>query len=259
MIAEEYPYVVALLDGTRTYVCSGTIINERTVLTSGTCLTKELRYVAVAVAAFDRAIGNNTLFSVAFKRIHGDYALELSPDSPEQITRMQNNIGLVFTVKAQFELFINSPDIGNYVTTDLVQSELTAVGYGKLNKRVVALQKQIYHQEPCAKTNCHYCVCGIEDVTNSKTYMEPFGEGAPILLGSLVVGIATFPTGSLTTTNGKTVYNMFTVTGPYLNWINNSHSESPMRFVSQEHQINFQRRITEECLYLCVFVIKVIY
>ncbi|CAG5018474.1 unnamed protein product [Parnassius apollo] len=258
MLAEEHPYIVALLDREKVYSCTGTIINQRTVLTSGSCVKRDPNFVAVGAAAIENILKTNMLLKIAFKRLHKDYALEVNIDSDQIITQMYNNIGLIYTVKPHLELFVYSAVIGNYSASELMKSRLLAVGYGKIKEHLVALQKQIYHQIPCKNPKWHYCVCGSEYTTGSKTYLQNFGEGGPILLDSLVVGIATFPCGSLAHRNLNDVYNIFTVIGPYLHWFDEPYSEPSLKFVSQEINTSFQRRVGVECFFLCLIVSKAI-
>lgn len=258
MIAETHPYIVALLNGCKIYSCTGTIINERTVLTSGTCVQKDLNYIAVALAAFDIDVDNRTLFKVASKRLHEDYNVDLSYDSNENITRMVSNIGLVFTIKPYLELFVNSATVGGYLIPDLRKAELNLVGYGNLAKQRTVLQSQIYHQTSCMNPEWYNCFCGIENVNAPKPYAENFGEGAPLLYGSSIVGIATFPSGSLALEGSHIIYNIFTFTNAYVYWINKPDIEIPLKLISQETQTSYQKRFEVECVYLCVIVSKMI-
>lgn len=254
-VAEEHPYVVALLDGALFYMCTGTIINDRTVLTSGKCLKNDLKYVAVTIAAFDRISVNSNVFTIAFKRRHGQYSFQIKPNSDSDAIRMQNNIGLVLTVKPLLEALVSRPRIGNLNYKKLKKIALVAVGFGKINRRVVAIQKQVYETATCVNSNWNNCVCGIEEDSNLRTYVDQFGEGGPVLLGSVVIGIVSFPCASMSVSSVAT-YNVFTVIGPYEYWINNAY-ESPMRFISQEAQISsFQKRMEPNYLFLYLLIVQ---
>uniref|UniRef100_A0A2A4K7U3 Peptidase S1 domain-containing protein n=1 Tax=Heliothis virescens TaxID=7102 RepID=A0A2A4K7U3_HELVI len=228
-LAEEYPYVVGLLNGMRDYICTGSIISKQSILTSGSCVSYEPKYALISAAMYKKHVNNGTVFEVAYTKLHADYIFDLKTSDPN-VTRMHSNIGLVFVTRPVLEVFINSADIGNYYASELKEKKLIAVGYGRLGSSdTVALQHQAYHQTPCTNPKWYYCVCGIEYSTYTKTYTFEFGTGAPVLYGAELVGIAATPCGTLSMKNLGIKYNIFTVIGPYLPWIDKSHMKKPIK------------------------------
>lgn len=218
-LAEEHPYIVALLNVTKSYVCTGTIIGKRTVLTSGSCLLHSPQYIAVGTAIVGKDVSANNIMAIADTKLHGDYVFELISSEPN-VTHMHSNIGLVFSALSILDSVFESADIGNYYAPELRKKHLTVVGYGKLGgKSMVGLQKQAYHQSPCVNPKWYYCVCGFEYSMRQVTYEEEFGEGAPVLLGSDIVAVTATTCGSLSMPHSGYKYNVFTVIGPYIMWI----------------------------------------
>lgn len=229
-LAEQYPYVIALLNLTKDYMCTGVIVNKRTVLTAGSCIDPELRYIAVGYAVLSKSITTKSLFGISSMSLHGDYLFELKAPDPN-VTQMHSNIGLVFSARPNLETYIPSADLGNYFAPELQQKKLIVIGYGKINgTNLAVLQQQLYHQTPCTNPKWYYCVCGFELRADRKTYIQEFGQGAPVLLGSDVVGVAAAPCGSLELSTMMVKYNIFTVLGPYLPWIAKLHSNYTVRF-----------------------------
>ncbi|XP_047031147.1 uncharacterized protein LOC124638259 [Helicoverpa zea] len=221
-LAEEYPYVVGLLNGMKDYICTGSIISKQSILTSGSCVTYDPKYALISAAMYNKHVNNGTVFEVAYTKLHADYIFDLKTSDPN-VTRMHSNIGLVFVTRPVLEVFINSADIGNYYASELKEKKLIAVGFGRLGTAdTVALQHQAYHQTPCTNPKWYYCVCGIEYSSYTKTYNFEFGTGAPVLYGAELVGITATPCGTLTMKNLGIKYNIFTVIGPYLPWIDKS-------------------------------------
>lgn len=225
-LAEEHPYVVALLSGTKDYICTGSIISKLSILTSGSCVSYEPKYVVISAAMYSKNLNNKTVFEIAYTKLHGDYIFDLKTSDPN-VTRMHSNIGLVFLNRPILELFVNAADMGNYYASELKEKKLVAVGYGRLGTSdTVALQHQAYHQTPCTNPKWYYCVCGIEYSTYTRTYSYEFGTGAPVLYGTELVGITATPCGTLTMKNLGIKYNIFTVIGPYLPWIDKSQMKT---------------------------------
>ncbi|XP_059049363.1 uncharacterized protein LOC131844474 [Achroia grisella] len=218
-LAEEHPYIVGLLNYTKDYMCTGTIISKRTVLTSGTCLSTKLKYIVVGTALLRKSIKNNMLLEIATTILHGDYIFE-SKFSGVNVTRLHSNIGLVISTRPILTFFFVSADIGNYYASELERATLTTVGYGKIhNSDAMVLQAQEYRQIPCTNPKWYYCVCGIEYSPYRKTYEQEFGNGAPVLHETELAAITASPCGILILTSTKVKYNIFTVVGPYLPWI----------------------------------------
>lgn len=221
-LAEEHPFLVGLLSGTRDYICTGSIIGKQSILTSGSCVSYEPKFVLISTAIYHKQNKNNSIFPVAATKIHGDYIFDLQTSDPN-ITRMHSNIGMVFLKRPVLDFFFIAADIGNYYASELKEKKLIAVGYGKLGTSdMVALQHQAYHQTPCTNPKWYYCVCGIEYSAYTKTYSYEFGTGAPVMFGKQLVGITATPCGTLSMKNLGIKYNIFTVIGPYLPWIEKS-------------------------------------
>lgn len=218
-LAEEHPFLVGLLSGTKDYICTGSIISKRAILTSGSCVSYDPRYVLITAALYNKKNNGQSVFDVAYTKLHEDYIFDVKTMDPN-VTRMHSNIGLVFVTRPVLEIFVVAVDIGNFYATELKEKKLIVVGYGRLGTSdVVALQHQAYHQTPCTNPKWYYCVCGIEYSTYSKTYIDEFGTGAPVLFGQQLVGITATPCGTLSMKNLNIKYNIFTVVGPYLPWI----------------------------------------
>ncbi|XP_026725972.1 uncharacterized protein LOC113492622 [Trichoplusia ni] len=254
-LAEEHPYVVALLSSTKDYICTGSIISKKSILTSGSCVSYEPKYVVISAAMYNKKINNELVFDVAYTKLHGDYIFDLKTTDPN-VTRMHSNIGLVFVSRPVLELFVNAADIGNYYASELKEKRLVAVGYGRLGTTdTVALQQQAYHQTPCTNPKWYYCVCGIEYSTYTKTYTYEFGIGAPVLFGSELVGITATPCGTLSMKNLGIKYNIFTVIGPYLPWIDKSQTNSTI-VIKMRTNSNGVERLTMNEHFIILLVIS---
>lgn len=224
-LIEENPYIVALLNRTFDYICTGTIISKRTVLTSGICVMFNPQRVAVGTAVVSKNTSKRCLLEVAYTRLHVDYDYEMKAVEPN-LTRMHSNIGLVFVVRPILNQFIRVAEFGKHYASELKDKKLFAVGYGEISgTHVVVLQYQNYNQTPCASPRWYYCVCGVEESNHtSKTYENSFGNGAPVLLGDQVVGVTASTSGTLYQRGSK--YNIFTVIAPYLPWIEKADANS---------------------------------
>lgn len=249
-LAEEYPYVVAILNEAKNYVCTGTVINKRTVLTSGGCINPVPHYITVGAAVFRKNQSNNSVFEIAFTKLHGDYVFEFQ-EADLSISQMHSNIGLIFTVRPFLDLFLECASIGNYFAPELKGKKLLMVGYGKVKEsEALVLQQQMYHQVACKNPKWYYCICGIEYSAVSSE--EPFGEGGPVLYNDVVVGISASPSGSLTL-NRNVNYNIFTVIGPYLPWIEKSKSSIVVQLKNLSNTTS-QSNIYEKCIIIVLTV-----
>lgn len=258
-LAEEHPYIVALLSGMKDYVCTGSVINKVCVLTSGNCVTYDPKYVAVNTAVYNKKLSNNTIFTISATLKHGDYMFQLKTADPN-LTRMHSNIGLVFVDRPLLEYFINVADLGNFYASELKDMDLTAIGYGNLgSSNLVGLQYQIYHQTACMNPKWYYCVCGIE--AQITTYVNEFGQGGPILLGSALVGISAAPCGTLLLRNLGVKYNAFTVVGPYLPWVEKSKESVPNNYpaILRSRGVSIQRNMFLKHFHLLVVVSKMFF
>lgn len=222
-LAEENPFIVALINSVEDYVCSGTIIDKRTVLTTGNCITKNLTYVAVGLAVISKKNFAN-LLDVADTRIHADYTYLMNTTDPS-LARIHSNIGLVFVVEPVLTQFLPPATIGSYFASELTDTDLTTVGHGRcaMNQEVFVLQYQSYEQTVCANPRWYYCICGKEVVSSSSlgapTHGKDFGNGAPILHGSDVVCLSAISSGEPILWSAGVKYNIFTVIGAYVPWM----------------------------------------
>lgn len=224
-LAEEYPYIVALLNANQQYVCTGITINKRTILTSGHCVDPPPHYIAVATAVIIGGEGAmRNLVEVAATVLHNEYTFDVKQTEPN-ITRVHSNIALVLAVRPALVHFVSPAEIANHYATELRDTRMTVVGYGELYTGTIVLQRQVYNQTPCSNPKWYYCVCGLEDsIDILGTYEKEFGEGAPVLLDKKVVAIAATPSGSMIEPKSDVKYNIFTVIGPYLSWIDKSQT-----------------------------------
>ncbi|CAG4925266.1 unnamed protein product [Colias eurytheme] len=223
ILAEEHPYIVALLSNTKNYTCTGVIISERAILTSGRCVFPEPTFVAVNSAVLGKMTNRNNIFEIAFTRAHEDYMYEVN-ELNQNITRMHSNLAIAFTVRAILLQFTESAILGNYFESELKNKILSVTGYGQLkNSDLAILQIQEYKQVACSNPKWYYCICGTE-YSSEITYELPFGEGAPIFYGHEVVGITASPVGSLSLKEDVD-YNIFTVITPYMTWITKTQLE----------------------------------
>ncbi|XP_030028071.2 uncharacterized protein LOC115445784 [Manduca sexta] len=229
-LAETHSYIVAILNEAKNYTCTGSIINKQTILTSGSCLNPEPAYVAVGVAIFGSKVDDHNIFRIAYTVLHGDYTFELKALDPN-VTKMHSNIGLAFVKRPILDIFIALPDLGNYYASELKNRKLIVVGYGLMkNSNLVSLQHQAYHQTPCANPKWYYCVCGIEYSAYTKTYYKEFGKGAPVMIQAGIIGITATPCGLLSLKSMGIKYNIFTVLGPYLPWIQKTQTNTTFSF-----------------------------
>lgn len=220
MLAEEHPYIVALLNHTYHYNCTGTIIGEKTILSSGFCVNNDPKFVAFGIAAVGRHINKNCVIDISYTRLHADYVFEMRSPEPN-VTNMHSNIGVVIVVEPILSLYHPKAIIGNYFASELQDVKLKSVGYGKLASTYSwALQYQNYDQSPCANPKWYYCICGTENARSKVSYEGEFGNGAPVIYGSEVVAVTAATCGKLRMPANK--YNIFTVIGPYLPWIRKS-------------------------------------
>ncbi|KAL0850267.1 hypothetical protein ABMA28_012108 [Loxostege sticticalis] len=262
-LAEEYPYIVALLNRGKGYMCTGIIVNKETVLTSGSCLDPALFYIAVGSAVLNKNLNysrktNKPLLAIASMTHHSDYTFELRAADPN-VTRMHSNIGLVFSVEPDLVAYLPRADLGNYYASELQDKNVRVVGYGKINKsNTVILQHQAYHQTPCTNPKWYYCICGSEYSADTKTYEHEFGKGAPVFLGREVIGVAATPSGTLELSPKDLKYNIFTVVGPYKAWIEKKHPKiiKPVAFRSRNRG---HTATGLNCVYVLFLIRKVIY
>lgn len=217
MIAEEVPYVVALLNKSRSYICTGVAINEDTVLTTGKCLSTNPKYIVIGQAVINNYINKNKYLEIAYFVKHPDYTFKWERKAPH-IT-IHSNIGVVYTVRQILNLHYEMAQIGTYYAPELHDRQFFAVGYGNGNvQNTQVLDRRLYHQEACVNLQWYYCVCGF--TTDYIDYDQLFGEGGPVLLNSDVVAVITVPCGKLFKPDALVSYNIFTIIGPYLTWMN---------------------------------------
>ncbi|XP_072935644.1 uncharacterized protein [Epargyreus clarus] len=249
-LTEKYQYVVALLNANKEFECSGTIIGKRTIITSGNCITPQPYYVAVGVAVYNRNTNEHNIFEIAFVRLHTDYIYELQ-ESEFSVIKMQSNIGLVFTYLSVLNFYIESPVVGNMYASELKNKTLVVVGYAKMrNSNAVGLQAQIYNQMPCINPKWYYCICGNESKSKNPKDQK-ISKGAPLLVGTSVVGIAACPCVSLARQADENKYNIFTVIRPYLRWIHRVQRDYVKFRIKRNHSV---RRVITNYVY-CIILL----
>lgn len=251
-LAEENPYVVALLNGTLDYKCSGATIGRRTVLTSGYCITLRPTFVAVGLALLSKKLSN--MFVVSHTLLHVDFTSVMNVSKPSA-TKMHSNIGLVFVTRPVLDLFLPPATIGSYFATELNEVELTTVGYGRrrvdeIDTETFELQYQCYDQSTCINPRWYYCLCGTEIASAERTHGKDFGNGAPVMFGSVIVCISAISTETLVLRSTDVKFSIFTIIGPYIPWIEKSETStkeekiqesSQMRIKSEAHLFNHCR------------------
>lgn len=253
-LIEENPFIVALLNHTLDYICTGTIISKTTVLTSGSCINFNPKHVAVGVAVVSKKISKTSLLSVAYTRLHGDYNFEIKAAEPN-VTHMHSNIGLVIVARPMLDLYIPAAEIGKYYASELQDIELTTVGYGGISgTRIVVLQYENYNQAPCANPRWYYCICGVEVSNTSKTYEKDFGNGAPVFFGRELVGVAATASGTLTLKTSGVKYNIFTIIGPYLAWIEKVDANMTLRMRARSQACRNHANLIVNFVYVLLLI-----
>lgn len=252
-LIEEQPYIVALLNHTFDYLCTGTIISKKTVLTSGSCVNYNPKLVAVGVAVVSKKTSKSSVLDVAYTQLHGDYHFEMKAVEPN-VTRMHSNIGLVIVARPILMLYIPAAEIGNYYASELQDLELKTVGFGEIRKtRSVVLQYANYNQAPCANPRWYYCICGVEESNVLETYEKNFGDGAPVFFGNEVVGVTASASGTLSLKATGVKYNVFTVIGPYLTWIEKVGVNATLNMRARSKAIRNQGSYI--IMFLCVLLL----
>lgn len=227
-IAEEIPYVVALLNQTKSYVCTGVAISKETVLTTGNCLSPEPRYVVIGQAVINDYINENQFIQIAYFVKHPDFTFIWERKAPH-ITTIHSNIGVVYTVRRILDLHYEMARIGTFFAPELHHRQFTVVGYGNTNvQNTQVLNRRLYHQEACVNPKWYYCVCGF--TTEYIDYEQFFGEGGPVLLDTDVVAVITVPCGKLFKPDTLVSYNIFTIISPYVTWMNRLRAENVVKF-----------------------------
>ncbi|KAJ0181130.1 hypothetical protein K1T71_003215 [Dendrolimus kikuchii] len=219
-LAESNPYIVALLNIDKQYICTGSVIDKSIAVTSGNCVSSKPRYIVVGASIFSPKTNKNNIFDVSYTVLHSDYNFELRAEDPN-VTKMHSNIGLVFVSRPILEVFIPAVEIGDFYAEELKEKKLNVIGYGPENdsSNMIVLQQQAYYQAPCSNPKWYYCICGMEYLSHEDTYVQKFGKGAPVLYDSKLIGISAAPCGLLTLRATGIKYNIFTVISPYLLWI----------------------------------------
>lgn len=222
-IAEEIPYVVALLNKTKCFICTGVAISKDTVLTTGKCLDPDPRYVIIGQAVINDYVNNNNLIEIAYFVKHPDYTFIWKPKAPH-IATIHSNIGVVYTVRQILNLHFEMAKISTLFAPELQDRQFSAVGYGNgISQNTRVLDRRLYHQETCVNPKWYYCVCGF--TRDYIDYEHFFGEGGPVLLDTDVVGLITVPCGKLFKPDALVSYNIFTIISPYLTWIDRERNK----------------------------------
>lgn len=219
-IAETHSYVVGVVDIHIIYLCTGTIISEQAVLTSGHCASNKIKYVAVGTGILNNFVSHKNLFRITKIKVHNDYSYKIDKVNT---TDMHSNIALVL-VEKKMDNYVQIAIISNYFATELKGRELVAVGYGKRKpiSETYVLQELKYRQTSCINPKWYYCVCGIEIYNINVHNTQPFGEGGPVILDDEIVGVIAASCGSLQDPSTGLEYNIFTVIAPYIPWIEKS-------------------------------------
>lgn len=223
-LAEKYPYVVALLDSTRKYICTGTIFSRNTVLSSGHCIIRQPSFVAVGLAVLWPQTNNNSIFEISSVELHHDYVFELrAPTYNLSTLRFHSNIGVAIVKGPQLTMYIQPPPLRKIGIEEMKHKVWVVVGYGKSKEHptMTALRQEVYEWTPCHSTQWYYCICGSQ--RQDSALDEPFGEGGPLIFDSqYLLAVAALPCGALKLSKNGFKYNIFTVVTPYVAWIKNA-------------------------------------
>ncbi|GBP66791.1 Arginase-1 [Eumeta japonica] len=214
-IAEKYPFVAGLMNAEKEIICNGAAIHKQIVLTSANCAQLSPRYVVVQTAI----VNTLNLIEVGSTRHPKDFIFSSAGNDPNATT-IHNNIGVVLVVTPIAENMIVMPMTDNTFAGELDDKELIVVGYGTMrNHSSMVMQQHIFVEAPCYNPKWYYCVCGFEKPTTAPEYAGgSFLEGAPVVVNSMIVGVSSAPCCHLRYKGGEP-YNVFTVIGPYLRWI----------------------------------------
>lgn len=235
-IAEEVPYVVALLNQSTSYICTGVAIGKDKVLTTAKCLSPDPKYVIIGQAVINHYINKNKLIKIDYFVKHPDYTFVWERKAPDVIS-IHSNIGIVYTIRQILHLHYEIAQIGNFFAPELHDREFTAVGYGNGNvQNTQVLDRRSYHQEACVNPKWYYCVCGF--TTDYIDYEQVFGEGGPVVLDTDVVAVITVPCGKLFKSEALVSYNIFTIITPYLTWMSRLRNEENIVKYSQSNGEN---------------------
>lgn len=230
-IAEEVPYIVALLSKKKSYICTGVAISRDAVLTTGKCINLNPEYVVIGQAVINNYISKNKFMKIAKFIQHPDYTFVWETEDTDKTT-VHSNIGVVYTVKKILNLYYDMAQIGAYFALELHDKQFSTVGYGNSSiENTQVLNRHFYYQETCLNPKWYYCVCGF--TSEHIRLDEVFGEGGPLLLNTDVVAVASAPCGELNKPSGIVSYNIFTVIGPYLTWMN--------RLRDNTHKVKFSK------------------
>lgn len=216
-IAEEVPFVVALLNNTKIFICTGIAISKNTVLTTAKCLGPDTRYVVIGQAVINDYINKNKFIEISYFITHPDFTFVWEKKAPH-ISTIHSNIGIVYTVRQILDLHFEMGRISTFFAPELHDRQFYAIGYGSIHVRnTQVLNRRFYYQEACINPKWYYCVCGF--TTNHIDYEHFFGEGGPVLLDTDVIAVITVPCGILLKPDSLVSYNIFTIISPYLTWM----------------------------------------
>lgn len=234
-IAEEVPNIVALLNKKKSYICTGVAVTEDTVITTAKCLTFNPKYVVIGQAVLNDYPHKNNIMEIASIVKHPDYTFVWEPDD-YKMTAVHSNIGVVYTWKKNLHLFFEMAQIGIFFANELHERQFVTVGFGSYNvNNTLALNRRLYYEEECLNPKWYYCVCGF--TTDYIRPEEVFGEGGPVLLHNDVVALSSLPCGKPLKPPGVVTYNIFTIIGPYLPWINRLRENQQMVNNSSDRRV----------------------
>lgn len=231
-IAEEVPYVVALLNQSKSYICTGVAISKDTVLTTGKCLSPDPKYVVIGQAVINDYVKKNKMLLIDYFVKHPDYTFKWERTAPDKTT-IHSNIGIIYTVRQILHLHYEMAQVGTFYAPELHNRQFSAVGYGNANvHNTQVLDRRLYHQEACVNPKWYYCVCGY--TADYIDFEQLFGEGGPVLVDTDVVAVITVPCGKLFKPDQLVSYNIFTIIGPYLTWMNRLRNKENVVKFSKE-------------------------
>lgn len=224
-LAERYPYIVALLDKDKKFLCTGTIADEWTVLTTGSCLRTTPHSIAIGLAVINTEINRGNVILVDSVKQHEEFIFEIEDADPHHF-RIYNDIGIVF-LKHPIKrlLFVKAP-INNAFASELQDVVLLTVGYVEENERdSVLLRSQPFRQSKCINLKWYYCICGVEYGIESGMPTFYFGLGAPALVQNEIAALTTSSYLFQIRKSPEAKYNIYTVVGAYLPWIEKAQAK----------------------------------
>ncbi|KAI5642544.1 hypothetical protein NE865_05571 [Phthorimaea operculella] len=271
-MAEQHSFIVALLNKHLDFICTGTIVNNLVVLTTGSCIKKRPYVVVIGAAIIDTRdnVTNKSMRRISHSIIHPEYALELvnnTRDNKTQLNTLISNIGLVFAKEPVLELFYDRATTSFFFASDLMDKKFDVIGYGDVEgQQRKMMQRHWYKQTPCLNPYWYYCICGLND---SEEHETDFGEGATLMYGSAVIAIGALSSGILSmpytspdkgdTENTRNKYVVFTVLGPYLTWIEEQTKREHILVSNKLHKngANHRNQLSLKLVYIYILFVYI--